>query len=41
MKSDSSKVIFNDQCQTPLDGLDGWTRGWVLHGNSQQISPEP
>lgn len=26
---------FNDECRVTLDGPDDWTRGQVLHANSQ------
>ena len=32
LKLDFSKVLFTDECRATLDGLDGWSRGWLVEG---------
>ena len=36
MKCDFSKVIFTDECRASVDGPDGWSQRWVLHGRRLQ-----
>ena len=31
MKQNFDKVMFTDECRATLDGLDGFSRGWVLN----------
>ena len=37
MKVDFSKVIFTDECHATLDGPDGWSRGWIIKGESDPV----
>ena len=32
MKKDFRNVLFTDECRATLDGQDGWSSGWILHG---------
>ena len=37
MKLDFKVILFTDECRETLDGLDGWSRGWVANGSNRPI----
>ena len=38
MKVDFSKVIFMDKSWVMFDGLDGWTKGWILSTSAMFVA---
>ena len=32
IKTDFRNVLFTDECRATLDGPDGWSSAWILHG---------
>jgi transposase len=37
MKTDFKNVLFTDECRATLDGPDGWSSGWILHGRQPEV----
>ena len=37
IKTDFRNVLFTDECRATLDGLDGWSSGWILHGRQPGV----
>ena len=37
MKTDFRNVLFTDECRASLDGPDGWSSGWILHGRQPGV----
>ena len=37
MKTDFRNVLFKDECHATLDGPDGWSSGWILHGRQRGV----
>ena len=37
MKTDFRNVLFTDECRATLDGPDGWSSGWILHGRQPGV----
>ena len=33
MKSEMKFVLFTDECRATLDGVNGWSKGWVFNGD--------
>ena len=37
IKTDFHNVLFTDECRATLDGPDGWSSGWLLHGCQPEV----
>ena len=37
MKMDFRNVLFTDECRATIDGPDGWSSGWILHGRQPGV----
>ena len=37
MKTDFRNVLFTDECHATLEGPDGWSSGWILHGRQPGV----